>query len=76
MIQDIDIKDWVCVGQPTKLHDVDRNSICSFVDEPAIPFLFGKLDGMYSLCYDKQGTVFQPAAWSEVFVWKKKFKFS
>lgn len=72
MIQDIDIKDWICVGQPTKLYEVNRNSVCSFVDEPAIPFLFKNIDGAYSLCSMLDGTCFHPAAWSEVFVWKKK----
>ena len=71
MISGIDIKDWVCVGQPEKLHDVKRNSLCSFVDEPAIPFWFESTDGMYSLCRMLDGTIFHPAAWSEVFVWKK-----
>ena len=71
MIQGIDIKEWVCVGQPKPLHAVERKSLCSFVDEPAIPFWFEHVDGMYSYCNMLDGTVFHPTAWSEVFVWKK-----
>lgn len=71
MLQGIDIKEWVCVGQPKPLHAVERKSLCSFVDEPAIPFWFESLDGTYSYCNMLDGTVFHPAAWSEVFVWKK-----
>ena len=70
MISGIDIKEWVCVGQPTKLYEVPLNSVCSFVDEPAIPFLFNNLDGSYSLCSMLDGTIFHPDAWSDVFVWK------
>ena len=70
MIQEIDIKDWVCVGQPTKLYEVPRNSVCSFTDDPAIPFWFNKIDGAYSLCQQLDGSIFHPAAWSDVLVWK------
>lgn len=72
MIQGIDIKDWVCVGQPTKLFRVARESMCSFTEEPEVLFKFHHTDGMYSLCSDIQGSVFHPAAWSDVFVWKRK----
>ncbi len=29
-------------------------------------FTFHYIDGMYSLCFDEQGNVHHPAAWSEV----------
>ena len=72
MISEFDIKDWVCVGQPEKLYNVRRNTFVSLADEPGIPFLFQHVDGMYSYCKMLDGTVFHPAAWSEVFVWNKK----
>lgn len=69
MISEFDIKDWVSVGQPEKLYNVSRNTFVSLADEPTVPFLFQHVDGMYSHCKMLDGTVFHPAAWSEVFVW-------
>lgn len=74
MLNEFDIKDWVCVGQPTKLYDVKRNQLVSLTDEPGFPFWFEHVDGMYSYCKMLDGTVFHPAAWSDVFVWKEKAK--
>jgi hypothetical protein len=71
MLSEIDLKDWGITEEPKKLYDVKRCSICSFTDDPSIPFLFNKVDGMYSYCQMMDGSVFHPFAGSEVFVWKK-----
>ena len=71
MISDIDIKDWVCVEQPELLYTLPRDSLVSYVDDPTAPFLLGHVDGMYSYSQTLDGTVFHPAAWAKVFVWRK-----
>ena len=71
MLSEIDLKDWGIAEEPKKLYEVKRNSICSFTDDPSIPFLFNNVDGMYSYCQMMDGSVFHPFAGSEVFVWKK-----
>ena len=71
MLSEIDLKDYGITEEPKKLYEVKRCSICSFTDDPSIPFLFNKVDGMYSYCQMMDGSVFHPFAGSEVFVWKK-----
>lgn len=72
MLNEFDIKDWVCVGQPKKLYELQRNTLVSLTEEADVPFWFEHVDGMYSYCKMLDGTVFHPAAWSEVLIWVKK----
>ena len=72
MINEYDIKDLQPSAEAIELYKVQRDSIVSLEEEPEVTFKFSHVDGMYSLCYDKQGTIFHPAAWSKVFVWKEK----
>jgi len=46
-----------------KLYDVPRNSRIRFGDAQ---LLFHYIDGMYSLCTEKEGNDVHPAAWTEV----------
>ena len=74
MIQEIDLKDWVKTKQPMKLYEAPRNSIVSTDSNPDAPFYFHHIDGAYSLCHELGNIedVFHIAAWTDVFLWKKK----
>lgn len=72
MISEIDIKDWIATKQLMKLFDVPKNSVVSTESAPAMAFFFDHIDGMYSHCRELTGEVFHIAAWTEVFLWKKK----
>ena len=69
MINEYDIAALKPSAEAVELYKVQRDSIVSLEEEPEVTFKFSHVDGMYSLCYDKQGTIFHPAAWSKVFVW-------
>jgi len=55
-----------------KLYDLPRNTYfkCdngSLLNHPNNPvFLLDHIDGMYSVCYDKDSNVYHFAAWTEV----------
>lgn len=72
MISDIDIKDWERSTEAKKLYSVKRDSLVSLVEEPEVAFNFSHVDGAYSFCTLLDGTIWHPAAWSDVFVWKRR----
>ena len=58
-----------------KLYDVPRNSMIRLLAKPVTPMVsvppddvvrFSHVDGMYSLCYNNDGSICHPAAWTEV----------
>jgi hypothetical protein len=72
MISEVDLQDMQPEQQPQKLYDVPRRQVVSLVEDRYTPFFFDHIDGMYSYCLDLAGNLMHPAAWSDVFVWKKK----
>ena len=64
MISEIDIKDWEQLPL-TKLHDLPRNT--PIKTENGDNLFFHHLDGMYSLCEDKEGNFVHLAAWTMVY---------
>lgn len=77
MINEIDIQDMKA------LYELDRGSYFRLADkDPAVPpasdvfnesdvFKFMGVDGMYSKCYDSNGTLIHFAAWTQVIPWVK-----
>lgn len=75
MVSEIDINDWERTEEVQKLYDVKRDSIVSVATDYGkhLPFIFKKVDGIYSLCYElDEKSPYHPAAWTEVYLWKKK----
>ena len=68
------------VREKIKLYDVPRRTNIVIAEEnPRIPpaslqlvkgqkLLFDHLDGMYSLCYDKDNNIVHLAGWTEVYI--------
>ena len=48
-----------------KLYQVPRNTLVKLVETGEV-FKFHHIDGMYSLCHDKDGNVVHLEAWVEV----------
>lgn len=71
MVSDIDIADWERTETEVKLYAAPVESIVSLKDQPDYPFFFHHVDGMYSFSKTLSGEVWHPAAWSDVFLWKK-----
>ena len=75
MISEIDINDWERTEKVDKLYNVPSYSIVSLATDYSkmIPFVFFNVDGMYSNCKEiNLVDNFHPAAWTEVYLWKKK----
>ena len=70
---EIDLNKFTKTDIKVKLYDCVRYTVISFVEYPDEPYLFCKVDGMYSICKfitgESKGEIFHPAAWSDVFLW-------
>ena len=78
MISEVDIKDWdrtqfKCIPKPTELYSMPRDTFVSFLPEDTEVYLFKKIDGMYSLCYDMTaGLPVHFPAWTKMCSWVKQ----
>ena len=71
MLSEVDIRDFERTKEVKRLYDVERNSVVSLKEEPEVAFNFYHVDGMFSYCTLLDGTLWHPAANSEVYLWKK-----
>lgn len=51
-----------------KLYEINKRDVLVKYNDgkDSAPFLFHHIDGMYSLCTNRFGETFHPAAWTEV----------
>lgn len=70
----INIQNYKRTEEIKKLYDVPRNTVVSIATEyrKDTPFMFLNIDGMYSCCQEfDQTDYYHPAAWTEVYLWKR-----
>lgn len=73
MINEHDISDWIHYT-PTKLYNLEPKSYFCFKDSPSVIYMFEKIDGLYSVCYDRLNRYCQFNSWAEVVPVMKRTK--